>query len=245
MMAHLSARWVEGGGAADEVRFLLMTSHDPWINDPTAHLVAIRERCRQIAAARRDVATIDLGAIPMTPAYYENGALGAPHLSPFGYEAMSETILSALDGSQGEACWWRWRSGLAADVPVDSSAIAPCMRAIGAIDRLSGELRGIVESTGLAYALIEYSADCDGDGIVDRGAVAQGLASDTNGNGIPDPCECVGDVDQNGVVAAPDLTLLLENWGESGGVGDLNRSGLVDAADLVMLLSRWGPCQGK
>lgn len=245
MMAHLSARWVDGGGTADEIRFILMTSHDPWTNDPTAHLVAIRERCRQIAAARGDVAAIDLGAIPMSPAYYENGALGAPHLSPFGYETMSSAILSALDGSQGEACSWRWRSGVAADVAIDESMVSPCTRAIGAIDSRSPQLRGITESTRLGYALIEYSADCDGDGIVDRGAISQGLAVDFNCNGIPDSCECVGDLDQNGAVEAPDLSLLLMNWGSSGGIADLNRSGVVDAADLVMLLSRWGSCSGS
>jgi len=38
-------------------------------------------------------------------------------------------------------------------------------------------------------ALIEWSADCNGDGIVDYGQIRSGQLSDDNTNGIPDICE--------------------------------------------------------
>ena len=46
------------------------------------------------------------------------------------------------------------------------------------------------------------------------------------------------DLNGDGVVSAPDLTLLLSNWGGSG-LGDINGDGVVNAADLSILLSSW------
>ena len=39
------------------------------------------------------------------------------------------------------------------------------------------------------WALIEWDADCNGDGIVDFGQIQSGQLSDDNTNGIPDICE--------------------------------------------------------
>jgi hypothetical protein len=36
---------------------------------------------------------------------------------------------------------------------------------------------------------IEWSADCNGDGIVDYGQIFRGELADLNGNGVPDVCE--------------------------------------------------------
>ncbi|MFM7133245.1 MAG: hypothetical protein ACKO0W_02905 [Planctomycetota bacterium] len=242
MISHLSARWTKGGGSAAEIRFILMTSHDPSIGDPTPNFLEFRARGREIALERDDVATIDLGAIPMQPSLYENGSSGAPHLSQAGYESIAQRILEALDGSPGEGCGWRWRSGAAVAASVGSDDLPSCTRAICAIGGSMPALRGLPESAELSFALLEYRADCDDDGLVDRGAVELGLAADLNGNKIPDACECVGDIDQNGQVDSADLTVLLSRWGETGGGADLDISGVVDATDLVMLLSRWGRC---
>ena len=38
-------------------------------------------------------------------------------------------------------------------------------------------------------AMIEWSADCNADGVVDYGQVAAGVFADTNGNGVPDCCD--------------------------------------------------------
>jgi hypothetical protein len=37
--------------------------------------------------------------------------------------------------------------------------------------------------------IIEYSADCNGDGLVDKGQILSGQLADLNSNGIPDGCE--------------------------------------------------------
>ena len=52
---------------------------------------------------------------------------------------------------------------------------------------------------------------------------------------------CLGDLDNNGVVGAPDLARLLSGWGGSGSA-DLDGNGDVGAPDLAIMLSAWGPC---
>lgn len=47
------------------------------------------------------------------------------------------------------------------------------------------------------------------------------------------------DLDDDGVVSASDLAILLANWG-NGSSGDVDGSGLVDAADLTLMLAMWG-----
>jgi hypothetical protein len=100
--------------------------------------------------------------------------------------------------------------------------------------------------------MVEWSADCNGDGIVDFGQIRSGQLPDSNHDGIPDCCAagmscspCVADVDGTGVVDGADLTVILNGWGSSGGAassGDVNGDGLVDGADLSEVLNAWGPC---
>jgi hypothetical protein len=45
------------------------------------------------------------------------------------------------------------------------------------------------------------------------------------------------DLDASGTVGAPDLAILLGNWG--GAAYDLTGDGTVGAADLALLLSQW------
>lgn len=51
---------------------------------------------------------------------------------------------------------------------------------------------------------------------------------------------CPGDLNQDGLVNAADLSILLGAWNTSS--YDLNGSGLVDASDLSILLGAWGNC---
>ena len=100
-------------------------------------------------------------------------------------------------------------------------------------------------------AVIEWSADCNGDGIVDFGQIRAGELEDTNANNIPDccengnPCACDADVTGNGNVDAADLAAVLSAWGGAPtgkANADVNGDGNVDAADLAAVLSSWGPC---
>jgi formylglycine-generating enzyme required for sulfatase activity len=107
--------------------------------------------------------------------------------------------------------------------------------------------------------IVEWSADCNSDGIVDYGQIISGQLADTNTNGIPDLCECathpelgacrcVGDIVTDGIVNGADLGTLLAYWGLTTSVpysqaSDINVDGRVDGADLGRLLSNWGVCQ--
>ena len=86
-------------------------------------------------------------------------------------------------------------------------------------------------------------ADCDQDGVGDACELLAG-EQDINGNGVPDSCECIGDLFVDGQVNGADLGALLSQWGPATATtaSDLNRDGWVDGNDLGLLLSGWGPC---
>jgi hypothetical protein len=89
-------------------------------------------------------------------------------------------------------------------------------------------------------------ADCDHDGVGDACEVAAG-APDINLNGVPDTCECLGDIYVDHRVDGADLGPLLSYWGpvtaaEASRACDLNADGWVDGFDLGILLGNWGAC---
>jgi len=99
--------------------------------------------------------------------------------------------------------------------------------------------------------IIEWSADCNNDSIVDYGQILNGQLADSNTNNIPDCCEpgnncCLGDIYVNHIVDGGDLGVLLSEWGVVTPTtrSDLNQDGFVDGADLGRLLANWGPCGG-
>ncbi len=120
------------------------------------------------------------------------------------------------------------------------------------LERESGGWNDHPQIADIQGALVEYSADCNNDGIVDYGQIRTGDLNDLNANNIPDCCEqstncdpCAADVDQSGAVNGVDLAGLLNNWGTSGGKqprSDIDGSGIVDAEDLTYLLDAWGAC---
>jgi hypothetical protein len=99
--------------------------------------------------------------------------------------------------------------------------------------------------------VVEWSADCNSDGIVDYGQILAGDLADANSNGIPDVCEvpsCIdADLNPNGIVDGADLGAMLAFWGPVSPAfprADINGDGNVNGADLGILLSLWGPCGG-
>jgi len=107
------------------------------------------------------------------------------------------------------------------------------------------------------FGIIEYSADCNGDGIVDYGQILNGQIADSNQDGVPDVCQCgiianlpaccVGDILVDGIVNGADMGGLLSYWGpvNSSPVSkacDLNGDNRVDGSDLGVLLFNWGTC---
>ncbi|MBL8767325.1 MAG: hypothetical protein JNL94_08175 [Planctomycetes bacterium] len=93
--------------------------------------------------------------------------------------------------------------------------------------------------------LIEIPAsgfDCNGNEVDDAFDIELGTSLDLDGDGVPDECrKCVGDLDGDHIVGAPDLAILLGAWGGNG-AADFDGSGSVDAPDLAVLLGAWGPC---
>jgi hypothetical protein len=101
--------------------------------------------------------------------------------------------------------------------------------------------------------IIEWSADCNSDGIVDYGQILFGELEDTNSNGVPDccdagtSCDCPADIDGNGDINGIDLAIILDKWGTNGGKdypnADIDGDGTIAGADLAQVLGNWGACQ--
>ncbi|MEY2714275.1 MAG: Dockerin type domain, partial [Planctomycetota bacterium] len=121
----------------------------------------------------------------------------------------------------------------------------------GLIDREATTWNDGQDNSLPAY-VIEWSADCNNDGIVDFGQIRDGTLADTNANNVPDCCEssqgcnpCPADVDGSGAVNGVDLAAILNVWGTSGGKypgADVNQDGIVDGSDLAEVLNGWGAC---
>ena len=116
----------------------------------------------------------------------------------------------------------------------------------------SGQWNDFTNDGNRIYSLIiEWSADCNGDGIVDYGQILDGTYDDLNSNGVPDccdqgiECDCPADINQSGTIDAEDLAYVLFAWGMTGGKAgdaDINGDAVVDASDLSLVLGSWGIC---
>ncbi|MFM7259800.1 MAG: thrombospondin type 3 repeat-containing protein, partial [bacterium] len=108
------------------------------------------------------------------------------------------------------------------------------------LDALASKNRAIVftlvpNGTGLR------ALDRDGDGYLDGDERA--ACSDPNDAASTPGSPCLADIaDDDGVIGAADLAVLLSHWGGPG-FGDLDCDGLVGASDLSLLLSAWGACR--
>jgi formylglycine-generating enzyme required for sulfatase activity len=147
-------------------------------------------------------------------------------------------------------CGWQWLSG----EPWSYTQWAPTQpdNGSGVEDVLELQLAGNwndYEATSYRNSfIIEYSADCNSDGIVDYGQILSGQLIDVNSNGIPDICEvdpCPGDISGNNSVDGVDLAALLGTWGTNGQGEfncDIDLDGIVGGTDLTIILGGWGPC---
>jgi len=82
--------------------------------------------------------------------------------------------------------------------------------------------------------------DCNANMRIDSCEIASGDVDDVNGNGVPDTCECIGDLDGDGVAGVDDLLAIIAGWGGPG--GDVDGNGTTDADDLLAVLAAWGAC---
>lgn len=102
---------------------------------------------------------------------------------------------------------------------------------------------------GARSFVIEWSADCNGDGIVDFTQVRHGTVLDADGDNIPDccvsggPCEpCPADLTRDGSIDGDDLARMLAAWGSTDASNDVDDDGLVNGQDLGLILAGWGYC---
>ena len=96
---------------------------------------------------------------------------------------------------------------------------------------------------GLMLRLL--TPDCNANLVPDAIEIANGSVYDRNHDGVPDSCQCLADVVENGVVDGADLAAVLAVWGTDGGIyprADTNADGIVDGSDLAVVLSSWGGC---
>ncbi len=245
MIARLESNWIAGGGTSDETAYLLKTSHDPHLTGTAPAFAAFRARARAVAAKRDDAAAADLGSVFMRSEYFPDTNGGAAHLTQLGYERLSSFLIDAALGAEGGACDWQWGGGgVPTAIPWEASYEDGCVQSRAALvvtKKSGGVWRAMPADEKLSELVIEYDRDCDGDGVIDRIAIALGHATDLNGDVIPDICQCMGDLNFDGAVDSADLVMLLGAWG-SNAAADLNGSGVVDAADLVQLMGAWGIC---
>jgi hypothetical protein len=149
---------------------------------------------------------------------------------------------------------WRWLSGSALSFVNWAPGQPNCIYTNGVLDEPRLAIRSVSGAWGdwsaveLNRGIIEWSADCNGDGIVDYGQILTGQLADANSNGIPDTCEidpCPGDITNNGVVNGTDLAAILAAWGSDGSNKfdcDIDNDGSVGGGDLAFVLAGWGAC---
>jgi len=94
----------------------------------------------------------------------------------------------------------------------------------------------LVESDVFAY-------DCNRNCIPDNEDVNSGTSLDENDNGIPDECECLTDLNGDGILDVNDVLAIIVNWGSTNApLCDLNGDGVVEVNDLIILISAWDSC---
>ena len=104
----------------------------------------------------------------------------------------------------------------------------------------SDQILRIVESTFM-------TTDCNRNCVDDAEDIISGYSLDTNGNGIPDSCECLADFDNDGQVDVHDILALISTWEyvstpENPLETDLNGDGIVNIHDLLILIEQYGTC---
>jgi hypothetical protein len=112
---------------------------------------------------------------------------------------------------------------------------------------------GVADATGINNGWLEGGAvlvedqsifmDCNGNMIPDSQDIADGSSTDYNTNDVPDDCECLADLDQDGEVTVSDLLTVIAQWGnDDSGLGDINFDGTVGVLDVLYALNSWGVC---
>lgn len=92
----------------------------------------------------------------------------------------------------------------------------------------------IISATDRVAYMIEWSADCNDDGLVDYGQILSGELEDADGSGVPDICVvCLADLNDDGLLDLSDLTAFVGAFILQRPEADINGDGLFDLADII------------
>jgi hypothetical protein len=168
------------------------------------------------------------------------------------FEVIKGPYLGARKNADGAFEWitgepfsfTSWRPG-----EPSSGNWEPYLNFLG-VDGAPAPLWNDTDSPETEWSMIEWSADCNADGLVDYGQIRAGQLADANGNNIPDCCEnggscCPGDTNNDQSVDGIDLATVLTRWGMPGAKfpqADCNGDGVIDGSDLAIVLAGWGGC---
>ena len=200
----------------------------------------------------KDRCTADGGHLATASSPAENAfiaaATRAPHSWLGGYQDVNSTEYSEPAGA------WRWLTGesmtYTAWYPGEPNNFPPGLENFLATAYGTPNWVDLPGDWTLPFH-IEWSADCNADGIVDYGQILAGELADANHNNIPDccengtPCGCAGDTNTDGTVDGIDLATILTRWGQPGAkfpAADCNNDGAIDGTDLAIVLAGWGGC---
>jgi len=153
------------------------------------------------------------------------------HYLAIAYDPFRRVVRFTLDAETEEVAVDRiWFVGNPASVPLTVGA----RPTTGGFDQF---LRGAVDELRISGGFLSP----------DRLLAASyaPFSSDLDGNGVPDECigsGCAEDLNADGVIGAPDIAILLAQWGGPGSA-DFDGDGSVTASDLARLLAAWGPCR--
>ena len=157
-------------------------------------------------------------------------------LSGISADLPDSTLLGARDENPSpDICEWTWADGSewnytnwAADQP--NSCGGEEYVAYYSVASESREWHDMGLNNGsIRWFLIEWSADCNGDGIVDYGQMLEGTIPDDNGNNIPDTCDAL-DLNGDGSLDAEQLMVALPRLIGSGqALGDVS----VDSTGVI------------
>lgn len=149
------------------------------------------------------------------------------------------SLRASPEGAPGFTDLTEWTSELVADAGAVEHIVSFGEDAFGELyivdfSQTDGEIFRVVPAAGYE--------DCNANNVADASELAAGLLDDSDGDGIPDPCDpnsCGGDANGDGIVNFDDISAVIANWLSAGPQGDADASGQVNFEDISAVIANW------